>query len=312
MPGVPIRSRSEAGCHRACFAAHGFYGGRSLPNMSSRFLFRLALIAAALVALPLARAAKNKDATGPKLGLQSWTCRNMKFDEVVAFAVKHGVTQIEFIKAHMDPAAPKEETLRKKAILDQNGLTAYSFGVNATSMDKEANRVLFEFAKLMGMKVIVVEPKNLAEWDNLEALVKEYDIKLAIHNHGTGTMYGDPATVKKVLAARDNRIGVCLDIGWVTAAGFDAAEVFRSYGDRVYDMHFKDKVIEKDAAGKATPVDTEIGKGKANYAGLFAEIKKSKWSGVLAIETDHKGFAENPNRLVSEAKTYFAASVRKK
>jgi sugar phosphate isomerase/epimerase len=278
-------------------------------------LLRFVFIAAVVAVLPFARAqsasAKAKE-PGPILGLQTWTCRNMNFDQVVEFAVKHGITHLEMIKAHLDPAAPKEESLRKKAILDQKGLVAYSFGVNATSMDKEKNRTLFEFAKLMGMKVIIVEPKNLDEWNNLEELVKEYDIKLAIHNHGTGSVYGDPATVKKVLAARDRRIGVCLDVGWVTAAGFDAAAVFKEYGDRVYDMHFKDKVIETSADGKKTPVDTEIGKGKSNYAGLFAEIKKSKWSGVMAIETDHKGFAEDPNRLVAEAKTFFAASTAAK
>src|SRR4051812_2521903 len=87
----------------------------------------------------------------------------------------------------------------------------------------------------------------------------------------------------------------------VSAAGFDAAAVFKDYGDRVYDMHLKDKVTEVGADGKKTPVDTEIGKGKANLAGVFAEIKKSGWSGVLAIETDSKAFAEDPNRLVSEA-----------
>lgn len=243
----------------------------------------------------------------PQLGLQTWTCRNMTFDQVVAFATKHGVTQIEFIAAHLSPVAPAEESLRKKAILEKAGLTAYSFGVNGTSMDKEANRKLFEFAKLMGIKVIIVEPKNLAEWDNLEALVKEYDIKLAIHNHGKGSMYGDPATVKKILAARDRRIGVCLDIGWITAAGFDAAAIFRDYGDRVYDMHFKDKKVDKtvSADGKIVAVDTEIGQGEANYTGLFAEMKKSKWNGVLAIETDSKAFAEDPNRLVAEARVFF-------
>jgi sugar phosphate isomerase/epimerase len=278
-------------------------------------LLRLALIGAVISVVPFGCVQSpdyNTSDTGAKLGLQTWTCRNMTFDQVVEFAVKHGITQLEFIKAHFDPDGSKEETLRKKAILDQKGLVAYSFGVNGTSMDKEANRKLFEFAKLMGMKVIIVEPKNMAEWDNLEALVKEYDIKLAIHNHGTGSMYGDPATVKKVLAARDSRIGACLDIGWVTAAGFDAATVFRDYGDRVYDMHFKDKVIETSADGKKTPVDTVIGKGKANYAGLFAEIKKSKWSGVMAIETDSKAFAEDPNRLVAEAKKFFEANVAKK
>jgi sugar phosphate isomerase/epimerase len=259
---------------------------------------------ALLVALASARAE-----AGPQLGLQTWTCRNMTFDQVVAFATTHGVTQIEFIKTHLDPTAPAAESLRKKAVLEKAGLTAYSFGVNGTSMDKEANRKLFEFAKLMGMKVIIVEPKNLAEWDNLEALVKEYDIKLAIHNHGKGTMYGDPATVKKVLAARDHRIGVCLDIGWITAAGFDAAATFRDYGDRVYDMHFKDKKTTTMQDGKIIFEDTTIGRGEANYTGLFAEIKKSGWSGVMAIETDSKAFAEDPNRLVAEARTFFDANL---
>ncbi len=304
------------------------------PLMSSRPFLRLALIAVALIALPLTQAAsttsKSNEAAGPKLGLQTWTCRNMEFDQVVAFAVKHGITQLELISKHMDPRAPKEETLRKKAILDQNGLTAYSFGVNGTSMDKEANRQLFEFAKLMGMKVIAVEPKNLEEWDNLEALVKEYDIKLAIHNHGTGSMYGDPATVKKVLAARDHRIGVCLDIGWVTAAGFDAAKVFREYDGRVYDMHLKDKRIEAAAPGAApvaepqggkkgakktggpTILDVEIGTGQANFKELFAEIKKAKWSGVMAIETDNATFAQDPNKLVAGAMTFFASQTAKK
>ena len=72
--------------------------------------------------------------------------------------------------------------------------------------------------------------------------------------------------MKKILAARDRRIGVCLDVGWVTAAGFDAAEVFRGYGaDRVFDIHFKDKTTETDAKGKQAPVDTELGKGKVFY-----------------------------------------------
>jgi hypothetical protein len=118
--------------------------------------------------------------TGPLLGLQTWTCRNMTFDEVVTFAVKHGIRNLQLIASHLDPMAPREETLRKKAILEKHGLVAYTFGVAGTSLDKEKNRRLFEFARLMGIKLIVVEPRDLAEWDNLEQLVKEYDIRLAI------------------------------------------------------------------------------------------------------------------------------------
>jgi sugar phosphate isomerase/epimerase len=175
----------------------------------------------------------------------------------------------------------------------------------------------------MGIKVIIVEPKVMGEWDNLEQLVKEYDIKLAIHNHGTGSVYGDPETVKKVLAARDARIGVCLDIGWVTAAGFDAAKIFREYNGRVFDLHLKDKRIEPAAPGATvtdkkgekkpagpTILDVEIGTGQANYKGLFAEIKKAKWSGVMAIETDNGEFAKDPNKLVAGGAAFFKANVK--
>lgn len=247
----------------------------------------------------------------PQLGIQTWTCRNMTFEQAVLFAEAHGIKQLELYSAHLDPKAPKEENLKKLAFLKQHGVTAYSIGVSGTSMNKEENRALFELAKLFGMKVIVVEPKNPDEWDNLEELVKEYDIKLAIHNHGTGTVYGNPANVKAVLAKRDHRIGVCLDIGWATAAGFDAESVFRNYGDRVYDMHLKDKRLDvKDGKGHAT--DTFIGLGNTNYAGLFDALKEKKWTGVMAIETDSGEFAKDPDAFVTAAKAYFEKQVNGK
>jgi len=271
------------------------------------------LTLALILAAGLGVACSTMAPAGPRvqLGLQTWTCNQMKFEQVIDFAVKHQITQVQFIDTQFDPRGSKEETLRKKAMLDAKGLTCYTFGVSKTSANKEDNRKLFEFAKLVGAKVIVVEPRNLAEWDNLEELVKEYDLKLAIHNHGTGTTYGDPATVKAILAKRDKRIGVCLDVGWVTSAGFDPAKVFREYGDRVYDIHFKDKKIEKGADGKNVILDVEIGTGAANYAGLFAEIKRTGWSGVMAIETDNRSFQTDPNKMVGEARKFFDASMAK-
>ncbi|HKS37824.1 MAG TPA: sugar phosphate isomerase/epimerase [Verrucomicrobiae bacterium] len=236
----------------------------------------------------------------PKIGIQTWTLRNMDFDQVVDFCVKHKIKYVQMIGKHMEPSAPMEETKRKKAILDKNGLVCYTFGVAGTSMNKEENRKLFEFAKAMGIKVIVVEPRDMAQWDNLEQLVKEYDIKLAIHNHGIESAYGNPETVRKILNARDKRIGVCLDVGHVTGAGFDAGKVFREYDGRVWDIHLKDKKVET-ADGKKVILDVEIGTGQANYKGLFAELKQSKWDGVLAIETDNGVFATNPAKYVDGA-----------
>lgn len=243
-----------------------------------------------------------------KLGLQSWTCRYMSFEEAVQFAKRNGITHVEFFRGHIDPNASREVHAKQKAYLEAEGVKAYSIGVSRTSMDKEENRKLFELAKFFEMEVVVVEPKNFDEWDNLEALVKEYDIKLAIHNHGTGTVYGDPETVKKVLAERDPRIGVCMDVGWLTAAGHDAVATYKGYNGRVADMHLKDKRVEVQG-DKRVSIDTHIGKGGSDYAGLFAEMKRTAWQGVMAIETDSKEFQADPAEFVQGAKAFFDSHV---
>lgn len=274
--------------------------------MNARFLFPLFLGFSFLGLFPRAHAAE----PALQVGLQTWTLRNMKFEQVLDFAVKHKVKYLQLIPNHIDPFGPADELKRKKAALEEKGLVAYTFGVAGTSMDKEKNRRLFEFAKLMGMKFIVVEPRDMKEWDNLEELVKEYDIKLAIHNHGKGSAYGDPATVQQVLRARDARIGVCMDVGWVTGAGFDAAKVFQDYGSRVFDFHLKDKKIEKSTEGKDVLLDVELGTGQANYPGLFAALKKAGWQGVMSIETDNGTFAKDPNDYVERGLKFFRESVR--
>jgi sugar phosphate isomerase/epimerase len=238
----------------------------------------------------------------PKVGLQTWSCRNMNFDEVVAFAEKAGLKHVQAIGKHIDPMGSLDEAKRKKAILDAKGISFYTFGVAGTSPDKEVNRKLFVFAKAMGIKVIIVEPKNdKALWDGLEELVKEYDIKLAIHNHGKDSVYGTPEKVWSVLKDRDTRIGVCMDVGHLTGAGFDAGKEFVAYKGRVYDIHLKDKKTEKTADGKSVILDVMVGTGDANYKGLLAELKKAKWPGVMAIETDNATFAKEPTEFVAGA-----------
>ncbi len=244
----------------------------------------------------------------PKLGLQSWTCRNLSFEETVDFAAAQGIEYVQFFSRHLDPNDSEEVNLKKLAYLNKAGVKAYTIGVSHTTADKEENRKLFELAKLFDMEMIVVEPRDQIIWGNLEELVKEYDIKVVVHNHGTGSTYGNPSTVKHILAERDHRIGVCMDIGWVTAAGHDALATYKNYGDRVYDMHLKDKRVDW-VDGKLQLSDTFIGLGNSNYVELFDEILEDDWSGVMAIETDSKEFAEDPTEFVKAAKLFFESHV---
>ena len=140
-------------------------------------------------------------ASGIQLAVHSWTLRNMKFEQVIDFAGKHGIRRLGLSK-HFDPQASKEDLLKFKATLEQHGITGYTFGVAKTSLNKDENRRLFETARLMGMNLIVVEPPDFKIFDQLEELVREYDIRIAVHNHGIRSLYGNPAVLRNILLDR--------------------------------------------------------------------------------------------------------------
>jgi sugar phosphate isomerase/epimerase len=262
-------------------------------NIRRKFL---ALLAAALA---LANAATfAADDYDLKLGMQTWTLRNLSFEEAVDFCAKHKIKYMQLIPNHVDPNAPKAELQKKKDLMTSKGLVPYTFGVAGTSMNKEENRKLFEFAKFMGMKMIVVEPGDYKILDNLEELAKEYDIKVCIHNHDIKSPYGNPLVTRNLIKHRDPRIGVCMDAGWVASTRIDVPKTFREYNGRVYDIHLKDKKVTGGPNGD-TWVDTFLGEGDAKLGELFKALKEAKYDGVVAIETDNN--LKDPTEHVTKA-----------
>ncbi|HEV8543723.1 MAG TPA: sugar phosphate isomerase/epimerase [Verrucomicrobiae bacterium] len=264
---------------------------------------RTSVIAAALLAL--SGASVRAESGGPKLGMQTWTLRNLNFDQAMEFCAKHHIKDVELIPNHLDPNGAKEEWQKKKDVLDKNGLVAYTFGVAGTSLNHEENKKLFECAKFFGMKLIVVEPGDFKIFDDLEQLVKEYDIKVAVHNHGITSMYGNPAVLKNVLQHRDRRIGVCLDAGWIASSRMDPAKVFKEYNGRVYDIHLKDKKVESTPRGDRAR-DVFLGEGDAKLPELLHALQEAKWDGVLAIETDND--LKDPTEHTEKAIEFFKAN----
>ena len=239
-----------------------------------------------------------------QLAIHTYTLRNLTFEQAIEFAQRHGIKELQLTSNHIDPKSAPEEWVKKKAALDAAGVHAYTLGVASTSMKPEENRRLFELAKVMGMKLVVVEPADFRIWDNLEQLAKEFDIRVAVHNHGIKSLYGNPAVVKQVIGHRDARLGVCLDVGWITSSNLDAAKVYREYEGRVFDLHLKDKIVKKTEQGDDVALDTEIGAGQANLKGLFAELQKSGYTGHLALETDGDNFAKSPDDFIDHAKKF--------
>jgi sugar phosphate isomerase/epimerase len=273
--------------------------GRVEPEiMKSLFTKWGALLSACLIAI-------STRADDLKLGVQTWTLRNLSFDQVVEFCTKHKIKYVELIPNHIGLDDSKEQWQKKKEAMEKAGLVPYTFGVAGTSLDKEKNRHLFECAKFFGMKLIVVEPGDFKIFDQLEELAKEYDIKVAIHNHGIYSMYGNPAVVRNVLMHRDSHIGVCLDAGWIASSRLDPAKTFKEYNGRVYDIHLKDKKVTCTDKGDRN-TDVFLGDGDANLKSLLKACKDAHWGGVLAVETDKD--LKDPTEHMEKAIEFFDAN----
>jgi sugar phosphate isomerase/epimerase len=229
----------------------------------------------------------------------------LSFDQVVEFCTKHKIKYVELIPNHIGLDDSKEQWQKKKEAMEKAGLVPYTFGVAGTSLGKEKNRHLFECAKFFGMKLIVVEPGDFKIFDQLEELAKEYDIKVAIHNHGIYSMYGNPAVVRNVLMHRDSHIGVCLDAGWIASSRLDPAKTFKEYNGRVYDIHLKDKKVTCTDKGDRN-TDVFLGDGDANLKSLLKACKDAHWDGVLAVETDKD--LKDPTEHMEKAIEFFDAN----
>ena len=255
--------------------------GKISLHINMHFLRTFYATAALLVAL-----SASVNAHELKLGMQTWTLRNLSFEQSVEFCAKHNIKYLQLIPNHIGLEGSQQEWQKKKELLEKNGLVAYTFGVAPTSTDKEKNRKLFECAKFFGMKLIVVEPGDFKILDSLEELAKEYDIKVVIHNHDLKSMYGNPNVVKNLLKYRDKRLGVCMDAGWIASGRMNPSKVFKDYEGRVYDIHLKDKDVTSGENGD-TWKDTFLGDGDAKLGELLTTLHDADYDGVIAIETDN-------------------------
>ena len=267
--------------------------------MKHRFYSVTHLFAGVLICAVLLPSPARSQNLSDRLALQTWTMRKMNFEDMTDFAVKIGISDLQMWSSrsggHMDPLAPWDEIERKKEMLDSKGLNVYAFGVTRAIQNEEQLRKTFEFARYMGMEMIIVEPSEKRQLDLLEQFAMVYDIRVAVHNHTIDSPFGNPVTVNMLLADRDARIGICLDAGWMSTTGLDVAEVYKEYGDRVFDIHLKDKEVR----GHHDYTDVDIGTGDANLTGLLEALKESGYSGRIAIETDQE--LEDPTAFVEGA-----------
>jgi sugar phosphate isomerase/epimerase len=195
--------------------------------------------------------------------------------------------------------ASREEIAAVKARVAQLGMSISAHGVNGFTKDAAANRKTFEFAQALGIKNIAADP-DPDSFDNLDELVREFDIRIAIHNHGPRHRYNKALDVMRAIESHDERIGACADLGHYIRSGERPIDVIRLLRGRLYGIHLKDFAEMKDKTKGVI-----LGKGHLNVPAVFAALLDVDFpeDGALSLE-----YEENPQDPIADIRQCVAVA----
>lgn len=233
-----------------------------------------------------------------KIGVASYSLRKFPRDKAIAALKQLNVKYVTIKDVHLARTDSPDQIRAARKEFEDAGITIMGGGtLTWKTADEAAMRKDFEYAKAAGMPLVVCSPAP-DTLDLLEKMVKEFDIKAAIHNHGTeDPWWPAPSDVLKKIDTRDPRMGVCMDIGHATRAGADVVKAVAAAGPRLLDLHIKDLT---DGTNKDSQV--EVGRGILPVVGVFKELVRTRFAGHVSLEYEIK--ADDPVPGMMESLSY--------
>jgi sugar phosphate isomerase/epimerase len=270
-------------------------------DLSRRNFLRSSLVAGAALSARDALDAQTQPAAGSTpvhLGLASYTFReftraqmigNMKQLEVFALNAKD-------VKDHL-PTEPAQEA-EAGAAYTAAGIKLHAAGAIYFAKDEDDDiRSKFEYCKRAGVSVIVAGDPSPASLPRVERFVKEYDIRIAIHNHGPeDKLWQSPLDILRLIRNMDPRIGCCIDVGHTVRAGTDVVDAIHQVGTRLFNMHMKDLT---DFRSKESQV--AVGRGKMPVRAIFEALMAIQYQGFVDLEYEVHGDDPMPGVIESFA-----------
>jgi len=231
-----------------------------------------------------------------KLGLASYTLRKFSLEDTLAMTKKLDLKYICFKSFHLALDSTPAQIADTVAKVEAAGLILYGGGVIGMKNEDQVNQA-FDYAKAAGMKVIVAAPSP-EMLPMINKKVRQYDIKVAIHNHGPGDkLFPTPAVAYKHIKDLDGRIGLCHDIGHTMRYGSDPLAETEQYGDRLHDVHMKDV-----SAATAKGHNVEVGRGVIDIPAFVRILVKIKYDGIVSFEYEKD--ADDPLAGLAESVGY--------
>lgn len=249
---------------------------------SRRQVIKTGILAAAslpLTGLRLTMAKEPDPWKGLKVGIASYTLRKMSLDNAIKAIQRVGLNYVSIKDFHLPLKSTAEERRNVTQKFKDAGITPLSCG-NITMQNDEANiRQAFEYARDASLPTIVCSP-HPDSMPILDRMVKEFNIKIAIHNHGPeDKRFPSPYDVWKAVLPYDKRIGLCIDVGHTARAKVNPAEAILKCRERLYDLHFKD-IASTEPKGETI----EGGRGVLDLKSILQSLLKIQYSYLFSIE----------------------------
>ena len=237
-----------------------------------------------------------------KLGVAGFTFHKRTLDDALAIMRQADVHFLCVKDFHLPFTATDADIAAFRGKCAAFGVAPYAIGPIYVD-EADSLREQFKFAMRLGVKVVVGVPfeEFLGEDGQkrrrgsrpllLEAdkLVKEFDIRYAIHNHGPqfGELFPDVEYGWNLGKDLDPRSGFCIDVGWEYGCGKDPAETIRKHADRIFDAHIKNFEI-----GKPDGASVPLPRGKIDLAEVFQAFADIGYGGVCSLEYE-RDFEDN-------------------
>lgn len=232
--------------------------------------------------------------TGYRFGLSQWgeqheatakATDEREWEGICRDIAAAGYRAVEVWAAHVDARYTDEVKARRfTSILQAHGLIATGFAGWLTADTARVCGWMGIPAVNGGMPV-----DGLAD---VRALVDRTGLRYHYENHPEKSAQ---AIVQRIEQATD-RIGICIDTGWLGTQGISAPDAIRTLGPAVRHVHVKD--VRSPGGHECVP----LGTGCVDLAGVFRELKAIGYRGDLSWEDEPEN--RNPMEIAADMRLW--------
>lgn len=158
------------------------------------------------------------------------------------------------------------------------------FGQNKKKRQQELQLIVIACSNLNIEKIVIplVDNGTIESEDQSDALLDFLNQKENFFEENNVSILFEsdfsPARLKAFINKLNPEIfGINYDTGNSASLGYKAEEEFKSYGDRIYNVHIKDRVLN----GTTVP----LGQGNADFNKIFKALKKINYKGNFILQT---------------------------